>query len=640
MPAIALRVLRAAVLFALLSGACSTPGPAATRTPVPRHSSPPQAAVVAHAPALRFGLVGRPRGVNGWSLFDESGASYPDYAVRSGEYPTLYRLSVPGWEFEPYVADGMPSAVSQQGDFYVASVKLQSGLYWSDGSALTSADVAFSANTALAFHLGLDWASAYDPDLLDHVGSGDGGTVTFFFKRPFNVGDWQYGTLQGAILNQAYWSPKMTEARSRLPAPDLLASLAKARSEADTLEARIAADNALLLKTPSGSADHAELAARIKRNQDDLNAAGARVQKYQDQADAALSAARSSLFAIPDPNEPTFGPFLRAAQTGDVFTRQANPSYPFVKPNYDRLEYSVFSDTASAAAAFKQGQVDVLLGAGGAPQDGATSWYATSSARFLVFNPARKMLAGPALHKALSCLIDTAAILPGRSVPLSGFVLPGPWQMEEPVSICAGLPRTQRIQNAVRLMTEAGYSWAQPPGPETAGSGLALPEGGPFPPITLLTLSADFDPARAGAAGYVESQARFLGIPLSYKPVDPDTLHYTIYSTRDYDLAILGWRLSAYPGYLCQWFQPAGPFANSSQALQSACQTMNGTADLETARQAAYGVQSVLMKELPFIPLYQEARFEMQRNLVYPWDRLLDGLSACYGAPGLAVPSP
>jgi len=43
--------------------------------------------VPAHAPEIRFALIGEPRDVNVWELFDESGASYADYALRFEYWP-------------------------------------------------------------------------------------------------------------------------------------------------------------------------------------------------------------------------------------------------------------------------------------------------------------------------------------------------------------------------------------------------------------------------------------------------------------------------------------------------------------------------------------------------------------------------
>src|SRR5688572_6773801 len=106
-------ILAAGLLFA----SCA-PQPAPVPTSIPSPTGIPPA----HAPQIRFALVGEPQDINVWQLFDESGASYADYALRSEYWPRLYHLGPPQFDFQPFAAEGMPSAVSPEGDGYSASV--------------------------------------------------------------------------------------------------------------------------------------------------------------------------------------------------------------------------------------------------------------------------------------------------------------------------------------------------------------------------------------------------------------------------------------------------------------------------------------------------------------------------------------
>ena len=96
---------------------------------------------------------------------------------------------------------------------------LRTDLTWTDGSPFTADDVAFTVNTALSFRLGFDWHAYYDPDWLDHAEAVDAHTVKFYFKRAPNVAAWQYGALQGPVVQEKYWAPKVAEASTLLP-PD------------------------------------------------------------------------------------------------------------------------------------------------------------------------------------------------------------------------------------------------------------------------------------------------------------------------------------------------------------------------------------------------------------------------------------
>ena len=107
-------------------------------------------------------------------------------------------------------------------------------------------------------------------------------------------------------------------------------------------------------------------------------------------------------------------------------------------------------------------------------------------------------------------------------------------------------------------------------------------------------------------------------------------------------MALLGWSLSVYPSYLCDWFLPSeqNPFGYYGSNLTAACEAWNQVSDLETAKTHANEVQSILMRDLPLIPLYTGVRVDAYRNVRYPFAEVVDGLGDLYGAPALAIPIP
>ena len=109
---------------------------------------------------------------------------------------------------------------------------------------------------------------------------------------------------------------------------------------------------------------------------------------------------------------------------------------------------------------------------------------------------------------------------------------------------------------------------------------------------------------------------------------------------RQYDVALLGYKVSEYPGYLCDWFKDGNPFGYHSDRLMSACEALNSTSDLTTAQKDVYEIQSILAQDLPIIPLYSGITYDAYRNIKYPFDSVLGGLSGVYGAPSLAIPAP
>jgi len=74
--------------------------------------------------------------------------------------------------------------------------------------------------------------------------------------------------------------------------------------------------------------------------------------------------------------------------------------------------------------------------------------------------------------------------------------------------------------------------------------------------------------------------------------------------------------------------------------LKSGCEALNSTSDLSTAQKQAFEIQAVLAQDLPFIPLYSGLTYDAYRNIRYPFDNMLGGLSGIYGAPSSAIPAP
>ena len=127
---------------------------------------------------------------------------------------------------------------------------------------------------------------------------------------------------------------------------------------------------------------------------------------------------------------------------------------------------------------------------------------------------------------------------------------------------------------AISILQSAGYTWTTEPAGEQAGSGLKGPDGQPVPPISLLVPSDKDATQSVQAAGIVQHNASYLGIPLSVRPVDSGTIRYALFKDRNYDMAIVGWRLSEYPGYLCDWFGDGNPFGYQYDELGRTCQQL------------------------------------------------------------------
>ncbi len=646
----------ASIVFMLaLSLAASCTTAPKIPTPLPQTAFPlapkstPTNPPLLHAPEIRFALIGDVSSPNAWALFDADGYSYNNYAVHASYWPRLYQLSVPDGQFEPLAARAMPSPIEADGALFSASVPLRTDITWTDGSPFTADDVAFTVNTALSFELGFDWHAYYDRDWLDHAAAIDSHTVKFYFKRSPSVAMWQYSALQGPVLQKNYWAPRIEAAAALLPSDTALAMIPSLKQNAAVMQQRV---DAILgeLATAADEQQIRQLQGALMRQQSNLDEANNDLSKAQAIVDVGLQAARQALYSIDAQAEPTLGTWVPAGAQNGTWSNAANPARPFGSPDFDRALYISYPDQAAAIAALQQGQVDGILDPHGVPaqlkgqlsaQEALTP-NSTSSAYFLVINPAQAALADPPLRRALFCSMDPA-LLPGaglNAISFASFVAPGNafWSNPQAQITCGDPSKPFDLQRAVAILKAAGYTWASEPAGEKAGLGLKMPDGQPFPSVTLLTPAAAADPQSNQAGLFVQQSVRYLGIPLSVQSVDPADVRYALFQDGGYDIALAGWRLSTYPGYLCDWFGDGNPFGYNQEQIRALCQVLASTSDLAAAQGLVVQIESLLAQDLSFIPVYDKLIYDVTRSIHYPFQGNLDGLSGIYGAPGVALP--
>lgn len=663
-----MRSFRFSLLLAafLLTACTATPEPLPTpvpaNPPVPPPSTP-SAPLPLRADLLRVAVLGEATTTNVWALFDEAGAGYWNYATQAAYWPRLYQLTPAsldssarsGQGLAPAAAKGEPSPVVCDAATCTARVSLQPNLAWTDGSPLTADDVAFTANTALRFQLGLNWRQAYDPDVLEHVEALDEGTVKFYFRGMPTVADWQYGVLQGPILNRAYWQPRIVEAVSLLPEEGLLPTIRELEGELAEMQSQVDSLNLSLDGMAPASTVYQDTSRQAQGLQEELNSVYNKLEKARAEFETKSSEARAALFALANANEPTLGAWRFESRIAGSFENRAHLGTPFGDPWFDNVRYITYPNEASAVSALLADEVDVILTPAGLAPDSVArlendpeitlSRNVTRSARFLAFNHANPYLAEPALHQALACMLDPQTMAAGSSgevAALTAFVLDDFWRNREASLPCAGTAGDTRLAEAVRLLKAAGYTWSKEPTQGMAGQGLKAPDGALLPRFSLLAPSHAEDTQRAETADYIARQAGLLGLSLDVRLSDTDQVLYEVYGSSGYDLALLGWRLSAYPAYLCGWFTPSGenPFAYNGTGLKSACEALEATSDLQLAKNHVFEIQSILMQDLPIIPLYAAIRYDAYRNVRYPFDTVVDGLAGLYAAPALAIPIP
>jgi ABC-type transport system substrate-binding protein len=588
-------------------------------------------------------LIGKPQQVNVWELYDQSGATYNNHAIHSGTLPSLYQLAPQDSSFQPLAAEGLPTDVVQEGDKYSAIVKLRTDLKWSDGSPFTAQDVVFTADTVLAFEFDYDWGAYYPREVLDHAEAVDSATVKFIFKQKPSAGHWQYGILQAPVVQKAFWESAVQEAANHLPDDALLGKIAEVRASLEVAQPVLADLTAKVTSLRVNGKQNRVLEGDFTRMQGEVVYLQATLENLLEDYASQVRSAQESLHTVNDDEEPTLGAWLPAVQEDGVWQKQANPDSPFGKPNFDRASYYFFENENAALTAFQNDEVDFIL----SPVETLpveAKYNPSYSARFLVFNPLNIYLAGPAFRSALACMIDrnvlAADALQNKAAPLDSFVLSDQWHDANLKDACAGMDRSARVAYALQMLKDAGYSWTQEPNAESAGKDLSMPNGQAFPKVTLLAPSKEEDALRYTTAKYIAEQAQYLGIPFAVQELGLNDLVYAVYSSQKYDMALMGWRLSEYPAYLCEWFGGENPLLYNSYRLGTACEALKAESNLDVSRQAVAQIESALMSELPFIPLFTVMQADVYRNLSYPAPagNILNGWAGVYGAPSDAIP--
>jgi len=624
-----MRFARSILMIAFLLSACG-PVPQAEPSPVEIATAFPSASPTPapmRAPLLRMAVLGDIQTYNVWTLFDGTGGDYWTHVARWEYWPRLFRLAPRSLAFERVFAAAPPSSFEFDGETYTATVTLREGQLWSDGSTFSAEDVAFTVNTALGFELSGHWRAYYNPQILVHAEAQDDLTVKFTFRSQPGVADWGYGVLQGPIVNKSFWEGKVTQAGVLLPDDELRGQIqqlvkreAEVRVQLDEYDLRLSAMNNQTreYETLSREAD------RIRREWNSLTG-NLRVsrEKYSQQ----VSAAQAALFNLDGEGEPTLGTWIFERASGKTFENRVNPDASPL-PWFDSVVYITFTDQRAAADALTRNDVDLLLTKDGLSPDLASlltenrdvtvSIAPTSSARFLAINQRNPYLAQKPLRQAIACLLDPGSMpaeLARAATSLDSFVLNDFWRNPDARLPCAGQDADARRESAGKLLSGVNIA-----------------------PLVLLAPATKEDATRAGMAAWIAGVLNDNGIPVDLQFADMDTVIYAVYGKGDYDMAVLGWGLSKFPGYLCDWASEENPFGYYESRVVSMCAALESEPDFEKARGLVWDVQVTLTEDVPLIPLFVEVRYDAWRNLVFPFETILDGPGGSFGAPDFAIP--
>ena len=322
-------------------------------------------------------------------------------------------------------------------------------------------------------------------------------------------------------------------------------------------------------------------------------------------------------------------------------------------PNVDGIIFKIFRSADVAILALRKNSIDYYWSAiqpghiDALEQDENTRVFVSrkSAFYFMGFNVRKLPFSRACLRQAVACLIDREfiikRILQGYADRMSSVVPEGnvTWHNPELPSHGAGLSREERIRRAYELLKSNGYTWETPPvdreGEVVEPSPIVTPDGERMERFTILTPPADYDPHRAACGTIIQEWLKDAGIPASARPMSFGALLDKVKAEHDFDAFILGYgSLSLDPDYLRSFFHSKNNKERGWNMSGYSNPEFDRLADSSAAcmkeeerRDLIFRLQDIVIKDVPYIPLYNPHMIEaVNVNRFTGWVEMVGGI--------------
>jgi ABC-type transport system substrate-binding protein len=536
--------------------------------------------------------------------------------VLNGQHLSLYGTSAAALKPVPGFAADLYTPITKEGDFFVSTFKLVSGVKWSDGSDVTADDVTFTYNNmvkllasgpakgkALDVALGGGWVGLEMSKFIDHVDAVDSHTVKFFLKDKPGLAAWDYSILGAPILQKAYWAGKFEQA--------------------------FAADDPVKTLTAPNTTDEPKAGAFLFKKwepgafaEDDKNPNFSYVGEVTTEFEGG-----GWLDVLPQ----NLGGGTR--KSGDTTTKQVAKytEGPFV----DAVVYNLFGSSTASATALIKGDVDYVfnpLGYGKATLDQLDATAGVKVARnsddgvfYMSFNMRKSPFNYLGFREAVQCVIDKEFVanqlLAGLVIPAYSPVPVGSafWHRnltdQEKQTACVGMSEADRQAQAKKYLTGDGFSF-------NSGGQLVDPNGAVVPQIELLHPNAAYDNNRNIFGEQIVNELQKLGVPMRDVPAGFNNIVTLVFDEQDFDMWQLGWSLSVLPSYLFDFFESSNTALGGNAAQGGVCSARENAAnhcqdqydqlaaallkeqDINKAQQIAFQLQQAIFANVAYVPTH------------------------------------
>jgi len=270
-----------------------------------------------------------------------------------------------------------------------------------------------------------------------------------------------------------------------------------------------------------------------------------------------------------------------------------------------------------------------------------------SALYYVGFNVRKKPFNDIHVRKAIALLTDkhfiTSKIIQGYALRANSIVPSSNvfWYNPNVPTYGEGLSREERIRKAYEVLGQGGYTWERSPvtleGKVVKGEEIRLPDGSPMKEFTILTPPADYDPQRAMVGLMIREWVKLLGMPATSKPMPLGPLIQQVKTRRQFDLFVLGYgNLSLDPDYLRNFFisrnnKPKGRNTSgySNPRFDRIADASAGAMDLKERKKLIWEMQDIIMNDLPWLPLYSPKLAEgVRRDRFTGWVSMVGGIGS------------
>jgi len=539
---------------------------------------------------LKIGLSNEPKTLNIWLASDRW-----SLGVLSQIYQPLYTRDPDTLELIPWLAEQLPT-FDEKNLCYTVRIRPSK---WSDGSEFTSEDVVFTGRLIKEFKVPRHYARW---EFIERFETPDKHTVKFYLKEPMAI--FLARTLTTLIVQKKQWF-KITE-------------------EVKNTEKPLKALLNYKIDNPIGSGPFV------------------------------IRGWKQGAYLFVKKSEHFFG-------TGEKIGGR------LLGPYINGIIFKFYGTSDAAILDLKKGSIDMFWW-GIQPgyledlerQKDIQLFYNERSALYYMgFNVRKPPFDDVNLRQAVATLIDKdfiiTRILQGHGNKMRSVIPSGNrfWYCEDVPHYGEGLSQEEHSKKAYEILRKAGYTWKVPPVDESGnlvkGKEIRLPNGQPMKKITILTPPADYDPLRAMSGIIIQEWLQSIGIPASAKPMHLSALLQQVKVRHEFDFFILAYgRLSLDPDWMRSFFHsrediPRGGNKSGyhNTYFDRIADQSARTVDKEKRQKLIHEMQKIILRDVPYIPLYNPKMIEAARKDRFTgWVETLEGIgnlwSFCQLKPKLA----